>query len=154
MSEYNNFKNISEAFTSKIRRSSLKMSHTHPLDPLTVEEVQTAAQTLLEDIKCTATDIRFKVIDLAEPPKAVTLLHLHHKGPAPDRKARVYYHRRRSPALLIAIVNIAKRQVEKKYDAPESQGPVDWEEFELVNNACNNHPEVKAEIAKLKLPPK
>lgn len=133
---------------------SASKSAAHPLNPLTVEEVRTAAQTLLEDINCPATDVRFKVIDLAEPPKAVTLQHLHHKGPAPDRKARVYYHRRRSPSLLIAIVNITTRRVEKKYAAPDSQGPVDWEEFELVNEACNNHPEVNAEIAKLKLPPK
>lgn len=125
----------------------------HPLDPLTVGEVQTAAQTLQQDIGCATKEIRFKLIDLAEPPKAITLQHLHKNGPAPDRKARIYYHLKKSQSLQIAIVNIARWQVEKKYDAPDSQGPVDWHEFELVNRACNDHPEVKAEIAKLKLPP-
>lgn len=126
----------------------------HPLDPLTVDEVRTVAQTLQKDIGCATHEIRFKVIDLAEPPKALTLQYLRHNGPAPDRKARVYYHLEKSQSLRIAIVNIVKRRVEKKYSAPDSQGPVDWHEFELVNKACNNHPEVKAEIAKLKLPPR
>jgi primary-amine oxidase len=129
-------------------------SSPHPLDPLTVDEVQTVAQTVQKDIGYTVNDIRFKVIDLAEPPKALTLQYLRHNGPAPDRKARVYYHRKRSQSLLVAIVNISKRRIEKNYDCPDSQGPVDWDEFELVNRACNNHPEVKAEVAKLKLPPK
>ncbi|KAJ5585642.1 hypothetical protein N7450_005429 [Penicillium hetheringtonii] len=125
----------------------------HPLDPLTVDEVQTVAQTLQNDIGYGSNEIRFKLIDLAEPPKALTVQHLHHNGPAPDRKARVCYHTKNRQCLLIAIVNATARRVENKYDAPDSQGPVDWNEYELVHNACNNHPEVKAEIAKLKLPP-
>jgi primary-amine oxidase len=113
-----------------------------------------AAQTLQKDIGCANNDIRFKLIDLAEPSKAVTLQHLHHDGPAPDRKARIYYHLPEGQSLQIAIVNISTQRIEKKYEAPNSQGPVDWHEFELVSNACNNHPEVQAEIEKLKLPSK
>ncbi|RSM10788.1 hypothetical protein CEP52_003296 [Fusarium oligoseptatum] len=125
----------------------------HPLDPLTVEEVQTASQIVHKQIGCADNEIRFKLIDLAEPPKDTTLLHLHHNGPAPDRRARVYYHLKTGQALLIAIVNLATKRVDKLYDAPNSQGPVDWHEYELINRACNSHPEVLAEVAKLKLPP-
>ncbi|GAP85724.2 putative primary-amine oxidase [Rosellinia necatrix] len=124
----------------------------HPLDPLTVDEVQTASNTLQQKLRYSIGGIKFKVIDLAEPPKAVTLQYLHGNGNAPDRKARVYYHLKKTQNLLIAIVNITTKQVEKCYDAPASQGPVDWEEYELVTKACNNHPEVQAEISKLKLP--
>ncbi|KIL86468.1 primary-amine oxidase [Fusarium avenaceum] len=124
----------------------------HPLDPLRTEEVQVASQVLLKHAQCTTEELRFKLIDLAEPAKAETIPYLRHKGQAPDRKARVYYHLKQSHSLLIAIVNLTKKQVEKEVEAPESQGPVDWHEFELVNKACNSHPAVQAEVAKLKLP--
>ncbi|KAG5660901.1 hypothetical protein KAF25_002544 [Fusarium avenaceum] len=124
----------------------------HPLDPLRTEEVQAASQVLLKHAQCNTEELRFKLIDLAEPAKAETIPYLRHKGQAPDRKARVYYHLKQSHSLLIAIVNLTKKQVEKEVEAPESQGPVDWHEFELVNKACNSHPAVQAEVAKLKLP--
>lgn len=126
----------------------------HPLDPLRPEEVQTVSQTLLKHVGCPAQELRFKVIDLAEPAKVQTLQHLRHKGPVPDRRARVYYHLKGSQSLLMAIVNIAQKRVEKEVETPDSQGPVDWHEFELVNKACNSHPEVQAEVTKLKLPGK
>lgn len=134
--------------------SHASKSAPHPLDPLTVDEVQTASQIVHKQIGCADNEIRFKLIDLAEPPKDTTLRHLHHNGPAPDRRARVYYHLKTSQALLIAVVNLATKRVEKLYDAPNSQGPVDWHEYELITRACNSHPEVLAEVAKLKLPPK
>ena len=124
----------------------------HPLDPLRVEEVRKASQTLLKHLRVANNEVRFKVVDLLEPPKDLTINHLSHNGPAPDRKARVYYHRNKVHALYIAFVNITQGTVEKVYDEPESQGPVDWIEFELVHNACLEHPDVKAEVAKLKLP--
>lgn len=128
-------------------------SNPHPLDPLTVEEVRAASQTLVKQLQCAKGEVRFKVVDLAEPPKDLTLQHLHHNRPAPDRKARVYYHLKTSQTLMIAIVNITKDRIERTYGAPDSQGPVDWVEFELINRACTSHPEVLAEVAKLKLPP-
>lgn len=129
-------------------------SDIHPLDPVTADEVQIAAQTLRSYIRCAPDEVRFKLIDLAEPPKDLTLQYLHHNGRIPDRKARIYYHLKPSQTLLVAIVNITKHYVEKTYEAPDSQGPVDWVEFELVNKACLTHPEVLAEVQKLKLPPK
>lgn len=133
---------------------SSKPASPHPLDPLTVGEVQTVSSILQKHLGCATSEIKFKVIDLAEPPKAITLQHLYHNGSAPDRKARVYYHLNKTQDLLIAIINVTTNRVEKQYAAPDSQGPVDWDEFELVNKACNDHPAVQAEIAKLKLPPK
>ncbi|KAI0855701.1 copper amine oxidase [Xylaria cubensis] len=124
----------------------------HPLDPLTVDEVQNVSDTLRNHLSCAIGEIRFKVIDLAEPAKATTLQHLHGNSNAPERKARVYYHLKKAQDLSIAIVNLVTKRVEKQYDAPGSQGPVDWDEYDLVNRACNNHPEVQAEVAKLNLP--
>ena len=124
----------------------------HPLDPLTPEEVRAVTDTLRKHIGCSTKDIKFKVVDLAEPPKATTLQYLYHNGGAPDRQARVYYHLKNSQDLQVAIVNITTQKVRGETSAPDSQGPVDWDEFELVNKACNDHPQVRAEVAKLRLP--
>lgn len=129
-------------------------SASHPLDPLHAGEIKAASQLLLRRLGCKSNEVRFKVVDLAEPPKALTLPYLHHGGLAPDRKCRVYYHRLKSPVLSIAIVNITKGIVERTDDAPDSQGPVDWVEYDLVHKACLSNPQVLAEVAKLKLPPK
>ena len=126
----------------------------HPLDPLTASEVHAASEILRTVTGGPPSEIKFKVIDLAEPPKSVTVQHLHRNGTAPDRKARVYYHHKKSETLSIALVNLTTGRIEHQYEAPGSQGPVDWLEFELVNKACHEHPDVQAEVAKLKLPPK
>ncbi|KAL1603884.1 cytochrome c oxidase subunit 1 [Paraconiothyrium brasiliense] len=69
-----------------------------------------------------------------------------------DRRARIYYHVVGSPHLWKAVVNITRRIVELQEVHPDAQGPVDYWEFERVQDACNSHPDVLAEIAKLKLP--
>lgn len=125
----------------------------HPLDPLHPGEIKAAATTILRHLGITSKDVRFKVIDLYEPAKHETLRYIHHNGSAPDRRCRAYFHQLKSPILSIAIVNIPKGIVERSYDAPESQGPVDWVEYDLVHKACLSHPKVLAEVAKLKLPP-
>lgn len=125
----------------------------HPLDPLHAGEIKVASTTILRHLNITTKDVRFKVIDLYEPSKDETLRYIHHGGPTPDRRCRAYFHQLKSPVLSIAIVNITRGIVERSYDAPESQGPVDWVEYDLVHKACLSHPKVLAEVAKLKLPP-
>lgn len=70
-----------------------------------------------------------------------------------DRKARIYYHKKSSQVLRKAIVNISSGKVEQDEKIPDVQGPVDWIEFAQVEEACNEHPLVKAEVEKLRLPP-
>ena len=65
----------------------------------------------------------------------------------------MYYHVRKSPDLGIAVVNISERRVEVNEQRDDVQGPVDWTEYDEVHTACNTHPNVLAEIEKLKLPP-
>lgn len=124
----------------------------HPLDPLHAEEVRLATKILLRHVKCDANQLKFKVVDLAEPPKNMTYQHLYNNGPIPDRKTRIYYHLKDEPVLYIAIVNLTKETVERSYDAPDSQGPVDWVEYDLVHKACLSHPKVLEEVKKLNLP--
>ncbi|EXJ78186.1 hypothetical protein A1O3_09347 [Capronia epimyces CBS 606.96] len=132
----------------------------HPLNPLDPAEVRKACQLLKQHLGLSTDQIRFKVVDLAEPPKSLVLVYLQDpsvdKGTPPrpiDRKARVYYHARGSQLLGKAVVNITAGAVEENAELADVQGPVDWVEFDLVQTACNSHPAVLAEVAKLKLPP-
>ena len=125
----------------------------HPLDPLSSDEVRQAARALISHLRVAEPDIRFKVIDLYEPAKQEVLAYLTHGGQRPHRRARVYYQLRNTAALVIAVININSATVERTENRPDSQGPVDWVEYEQVTNRCNEHPEVLAEIEKLKLPP-
>lgn len=132
----------------------MALSTPHPLDPLTALEVSRTSAILKKSLGNGASGIRIKVIGLAEPPKDLVLDYLHNAGPAPPRKARVYYHAKNSPSLKQSIVNITTEAVERDEELPDVQGPVDWTEYQAINDACNAHPEVLAEIAKLKLPKK
>lgn len=125
----------------------------HPLDPLSSDEVRQAAQALVSHLGVAKPDIRFKVIDLYEPAKDEVLAYLHHGRQRPDRRARVYYQLRNTATLVSAVVNINSATVERTEGRPDSQGPVDWVEYEQITTLCNEHPEVLAEIEKLKLPP-
>lgn len=128
-------------------------SSKHPLDPLTQDEVATTTSALRSHLQAKVSDLRIKVIDLYEPPKNATLAFLRHNGPRPDRKSRVYYLRKPSHTLVRAFVNITTGTVEKNEEQKGFQGPVDWVEYDQVNNACNEHPAVLEEVKKLKLPP-
>lgn len=125
----------------------------HPLDPLSSDEVRQAARALISDLCVAEPDIRFKVIDLYEPAKEEVLAHLHRGRQRPHRRARVYYKLRNTTTLVSAVVNLNIATVERTESHPDSQGPVDWVEYEQITNLCNEHPEVLAEIEKLKLPP-
>lgn len=125
----------------------------HPLDPLSSDEVRQAARALISHLRVATPDIRFKVIDLYEPAKDEVLACLHRGRQRPHRRARVYYQLRNTTTLVSAVVNLNSATVEHTEGHPDSQGPVDWVEYEQITNLCNEHPEVLAEIEKLKLPP-
>jgi primary-amine oxidase len=123
----------------------------HPLDPIGPREIERAAALLRKHLQTDV--IRFKVVDLLEAAKKEVLTWINGSSAAPDRKARIYYHVDGSHTLSKACVNITNSIVEKIEQYPDAQGPVDYVEFEQVHEACNTHPKVLEEIAKLKLPP-
>lgn len=125
--------------------------YTHPLDPITPAEITKAADILRRDFR--TQDVKFKIIDLLEAPKSSVLAWINGHVKSVDRRARIYYHLGRSPVLGKAHVNITKGEVEATQDLPDIQGPVDWDEWNKVHEACKVHPKVLEEVAKLKLPP-
>ncbi|KAK2601153.1 hypothetical protein N8I77_010623 [Diaporthe amygdali] len=141
------------AFVDASIRKPMNGTADHPLDPLVADEVRYAAQIIKKHTQLSDGHIRFKVIDLFEPPKDEVFAYFEDKELVPHRKARAYYHCRNEQHLTKAIVNISTGVLESVEDLPDSQGPVDWVEYALINDACNAHPQVLAEVAKLKLPP-
>ncbi|KAI4726004.1 hypothetical protein E4T49_06193 [Aureobasidium sp. EXF-10728] len=126
------------------------MPVSHPLDPITSAEIRQAV-TLLK-ARLNTDRIRFKTVDLIEVPKADYIDWKTEKAILPDRKARVYYHANGSHDLGKARINLTQGRVDSVEQLPDSQGPVDYVEWELVHDACNKHPLVLQEIEKLKLP--
>jgi primary-amine oxidase len=128
----------------------------HPLDPITVTELSSAVRILRAHFN--GQRLRFKFIDLLECAKADVTPYLEAERlgqtlpPAPDRRAKVYFHRIRTEVFQKAIVNVTTGVVESLQELPDAQGPVDYDEFEQIEKICNSHPEVLKEVAKLKLP--
>ncbi|EXJ80880.1 primary-amine oxidase [Capronia epimyces CBS 606.96] len=131
---------------------------THPLDPITPAEIRQAVQILRD--RYPNDQIRFKLVDIFECPKAEVVPYLEKQRlgqtlPAPPaRRARIYFHLARNPHLLNkARVNVTAGLVEAVESLPDVQGPVDFDEWLAVQNACNAHPRVLEEVERLKLPP-
>lgn len=126
----------------------------HPLDPLSPAELSKASQLLRAHHA--PVPIRFKIIDLLEAPESSLVAYLRDRTPsvqAPPRKAYTYYHKRGSGILGKAKINLTSGKVESDTEHPNIQGPADIDEIEQVYKVCHEHPAVKAEIEKLKLPP-
>lgn len=126
----------------------------HPLDPLSPAELSKASQLLRA--YHAPIPIRFKVIDLLEAPKASQVAYLRSRTPSlqpPPRKAYAYYHKSGCGILRKAKVNLTSGKVESDTEHPDIQGPADIDEIERVYKLCHEHPAVKSEIEKLKLPP-
>ncbi|KAF2798209.1 hypothetical protein K505DRAFT_357738 [Melanomma pulvis-pyrius CBS 109.77] len=123
----------------------------HPLDPISPIEIRKAVA--LMQACFSPRPIRFKVVDLLEPPKDDVFAWMEDRTQKVDRKARIYYHLDGSPNMGKALVNITKGRIETAEELPDAQGPVDYWEWERVHEACNTHPDVISEIKKLQLPP-
>lgn len=122
----------------------------HPLDPISPDEIKVAAKSLQKHLQ--TNEIHFKVIDLIETPKATVLAWIEQRHGLPERRSRIYFHANGSHVLGKAEVNLTKGVVDSIKDLPDTQGPADPLEIERVHDACDAHPQVKAEIAKLNLP--
>jgi primary-amine oxidase len=137
---------------------SIMASTAHPLDPITPSEIRQAVQILRDHFR--KDRIRFKLVDIFEVPKAEVISYLENERlgeslpEAPARRARVYFHLEANPHLLNkARVNVTAGVVEAVESLPDVQGPVDFDEWEEVQNACNTHPKVIEEVKRLNLPP-
>ncbi|KAK4447762.1 putative copper amine oxidase [Podospora aff. communis PSN243] len=129
----------------------------HPLGPLSGDEIVQASSLIRaawpEDV-----DLYFRVVTLREPAKAelVPYLTAERAGeptPGIDRRAFVVYYFRGTDKLHEAVVNLTTKTVERNARlGPFTHPNSDGDEIVAVEKALLAHPDVQAEIAKLRLP--
>ncbi|KAH8895903.1 hypothetical protein GQ53DRAFT_743858 [Thozetella sp. PMI_491] len=129
----------------------------HPLGPLSAQEITRGAE-LIHGSWPAGTEFQFKAITLLEPAKAELIPYLaaERGGQLPtdiDRRAFVVYYLRGTHNLHEAVVNLTQSKVESNVKlGPFMHANGDGEEIIAVEKALLEHPDVQAEIAKLKLP--
>ncbi|OAA60381.1 copper amine oxidase [Niveomyces insectorum RCEF 264] len=133
------------------------MAVPHPFDPISPGEIELAVRLL--NAQNSGTRLRFKRIDVREPIKKSTIPYLEAerlKQPlprAPPRYLFALYHRLDNHLFFKATIDAGARRVVENLELPQGiQGPADIDEMIELEQVCNNHPAVKAEIAKMKLP--
>ncbi|KAL1843608.1 hypothetical protein VTJ49DRAFT_891 [Mycothermus thermophilus] len=139
-------------------QNEASQSKSHPLGPLTADEILQSA-ALIRSCWPDGNECHFKVLTLLEPPKAQLLPYLtaERAGQAPrdiDRRAFVVYSLRGTHNVHEAVVNLTTGQVERNAKLGPFMHPnADSEELLAVEKAVLDHPDVRAELDKLQLPP-
>ncbi|KAH7383139.1 copper amine oxidase [Cadophora sp. MPI-SDFR-AT-0126] len=134
-----------------------KTTPQHPLGPLTAGEITESAK-LIKSIWPANTNIQFKSITLQEPKKAdlVPFLAAEHAGqstPTIERRSFVVYYLRNTNKLHEAVVSLSQGKVESNVRlGPNVHSNADGDEIIRVEQIALEDEQVKAEIAKLKLP--
>lgn len=119
---------------------------THPLDPLSVEELELAA-TLLAEQKSLSSACRFPYLQLAEPPKEEVLAH--EPGKAFSRKAFALVLDKDSGEMAEAIVDLVHKEVVQWTPldpATSGQAPIMMEEFFTCVEIVQKDPEWRAAV--------
>ncbi|KAL4750026.1 hypothetical protein BDW72DRAFT_194270 [Aspergillus terricola var. indicus] len=134
------------------------MTTLHPFDPITPGEITLATRILQAAFP--GVKLRYKKIDLQEPIKAEVVPYIEAERlgkPLPRKPTRllqVLFHRMDTGAFFKGLLNADSKSVVYAKELPrEIQGPVDTDELIEIEQLCLSHPAVKAEIAKLELPP-
>jgi primary-amine oxidase len=99
----------------------------HPLEPLTADEIGTAAAVLREAQGLTDS-ARFVFVTLHEPPKSAVLAWTPDAAPLP-RQAHVVLYDRAAQATYEAVVSLTDRTVTTFGPVPGVQAPIMFEEF-------------------------
>ncbi|KAI9924111.1 hypothetical protein MW887_007351 [Aspergillus wentii] len=130
----------------------------HPFDPITPGEIQLAVRIL--EAAFPGVPLRQKRIDVQEPIKSEVVPYIEAerlRKPLPAKPTRLLFalfHRLDSGAFYKALINADSKSIVYAKELPrEVQGPVDIDEMIDIEKLCMEHPAVKAEIEKLKLPP-
>ncbi|EME42464.1 hypothetical protein DOTSEDRAFT_73331 [Dothistroma septosporum NZE10] len=134
-----------------------KQSSTHPLAPVSSDEIQNAV-ALVRAQWPQGQDLHFKAITLEEPPKAQVVPYLEAEFSGHDllpieRKVFVTYYLRATNKFHEAVVNLTSQNVEYNVRLGKNDhAPFDGEEIVAVERIALEDEGVQAELAKLKLP--
>ncbi|OJJ42956.1 hypothetical protein ASPZODRAFT_104276 [Penicilliopsis zonata CBS 506.65] len=140
------------------RASTATAVSPHPFDPIQPAEITLAVRIL--EAALPGIPLRYKRIDVNEPVKKDVIPYIEAERlrmplpPKPTRVLYVMFHRLDTGAFLKALLNAdTKSPIFIKELPREVQGPLDTDEVTEIEELCNRHPAVLAEIEKLKLPP-
>lgn len=128
----------------------------HPFDSVQESEIRTASR-LIKEIYTPSDNVHFVQIDRCDPPKKDMLKYLdaeRHGGPRPQipRVLYVYYYTN-TYTFNKALVNVTVGHVITRVQLPKGvQGPILPDDMAANEAACMEHPRVKEEIEKLRLP--
>ena len=100
---------------------------THPLEPLTADEVATAS-SILREARGLGPSARFVFVTLHEPPKALLRAWSPGDDPLP-REAHVVLYERGTRTTCEAVVSLTAREVVSFVEVPGVQAPIMAEEF-------------------------
>ena len=106
----------------------------HPLDPLTPEEIRAAAAIARREMADLGTDLRFEIIELLEPPKAV--VRRHGAGAESIRAARVNVFAAGNIGVWRLKVSLTDDQLIDKQHVPHARPTVQLEEFQAIESAA------------------
>jgi primary-amine oxidase len=117
---------------------------THPLEPLTVDEVQRAVAIAREQ-RQVGNRWRFPVVTLKEPPKATVLAY--QPGAAIDRQAFLVLLDNDTGHTYEAVVSLSEEQVVSWQHLPGIQPNIMADELEECEAAVRSHPNFQAAVA-------
>ncbi len=133
-------------------------SHAHPLDPLSPNEIITAA-TILRSAYPVDSPIHFKAVTLNEPAKHLVIPYLdaEHKGsalPVVPRTAYILYVTVNTHKTFEAVIDFASRKLISNTEIPEDcHAAADTSELYEIEKIALSSQEVQKELERLKLPP-
>jgi primary-amine oxidase len=122
-----------------------RITATHPLEPLTAEEIA-AAVGILRDQREPGDRLRISSVALEEPPKDV--VRSFHAGDHVPRAARITCYDRDAGTVSVAVVSITGTTVDSWIDVPGAQPPVMIEEFAEVANRLKAEPRYVEALAR------
>ncbi|MBJ7599061.1 primary-amine oxidase [Candidatus Nephthysia bennettiae] len=112
-------------------------TRSHPLDPLSAEEIETAASTLRSERELDG-GVRFVYISLKEPAKEVVLAF--RPGDTVERQASVLLRDKTRRTTYEAVVSVTRRAVTSWREVPGMQPPIMFEEFVAAEQAVKSDP--------------
>jgi len=124
---------------------STTIGMTHPLDPLSQEEIALAAEVVRRELSALGA-LRFEIIELKEPAKAT--VRAFKAGDAVDRQARVTVYTRKGIGVWRCVVSLADGKLVSTEERPEACPTIQLEEFEEIEQAVKADPRFVEACAK------
>ncbi|KAK5169128.1 uncharacterized protein LTR77_006437 [Saxophila tyrrhenica] len=146
-----------ENITTSLPTRPAKQSNTHPLAPISADEIKNAV-SIIKSQWPADTDLHFKALTLHEPAKAEAVPYIEaefHGGELPriERRVFVTYYLRQTDKFHEAVVNLTNQSIEYNVRlGPNVHAPLDGEEIMEFERIAIEDPKVQTELEKLQLP--